>query len=105
MAGQRRAVLRIVEDLQIDGGEVMVRVRIELALVLGEWLNLDLSASVVRVGLGAGEAVDVGILRLEAAEHVVEGAVLHHEDHDVLKVLNAGQRSIEWHGVPPGRAF
>jgi hypothetical protein len=38
---------------------------------------------------------NVGIQRLQSAEHVIEGAVLHHEDDDVLEVLNTGQASIE----------
>lgn len=94
---QRRSVLGAVEDLEVDGGEVVVGVGVELALVLGERLDFDGSAGGVGVGLGAGEAVDVGKFFLERAEHVVEGAVLHHEHDDMLEVLNSGQGSVKCH--------
>ena len=35
------------------------------------------------------QSVDGGIEVLEAAQHVVEGAVFHHEHDDVLKLLDS----------------
>ena len=64
--GQRCPVLGVVEYLQVDGGEMMVRIGVELALVLGQGLDLDQGTGGVRVGLGAGEAVDVGVVALSA---------------------------------------
>jgi hypothetical protein len=80
----------VVEYLQVDGGEMMVWIGVELALVLGERLDLDQGAGGVGIGLVASEAVDVRVSGFECAEHVVEGSVLHHENNDVLEALNSG---------------
>lgn len=87
---QRRSFGGIAEDLQVDGSEVVVGVGVELALIFGLWEYGDLSASRIGVGLVAAEPVDGGILRFECAEHVVEGTVLHHQDDDMLELLDSG---------------
>ena len=80
----------VAEDLLVDGWKVVIGVGVELALVFGE--RLDGCGSVGRVGVGlvAGKTVDVGVDRVERSEHVVERAVLHHEDDDVLELLDTG---------------
>jgi hypothetical protein len=35
--------------------------------------------------------------RLKRAEHVIEGTILHHQNHDVPKTLNSGQSPVECH--------
>jgi len=91
---QRRPVLGAVEDLQVDGGKMMVGIGVKLALVRGKWLDRDVCAGRVGIGLRAGKAVDVGICGFERPEHVIEGAVLHHQDDDVLETLNSRQSSV-----------
>ena len=97
---QRRTVLGAVEDLEVDGGEVVIGIGVELALVFGERLDGDLGAGGVGVGLVAGEAVDVRVCGHERAQHVIEGAVLHHQDDYMLETLNPGKGSIECHYIP-----
>ncbi len=94
---ERRTLRGIAEDLEIDGGEVMVGVGIELALVFSFGKDVDLGSGGVGIGLVAGEAVDGGILGFESAEHVVEGAVLHHENDDMLEVFDSGFGSVWSH--------
>ncbi len=94
---ERRPFGGVAEDLEVDGGEVVVRVGIELALVFGLGLDGYLGSSSVGVSLVAGEAVDGGILRFEGAEHVVEGTVLHHENDDMLELLDSGFGSVWSH--------
>jgi hypothetical protein len=73
--------------LQVNTGEVVVRVGIKLALKLREGLNFDRIASSIRIAFIAGQTVNTRILRLQSAQHVVEGAVFHHEDDNVLEII------------------
>lgn len=80
----------------------MVGVRIELALELGVGLDFDDVALRIGVGFVAGESVDLGEFLLavlhdqaQAAEHVVEGPVFHHENDDVLQIVQSDR-----HGTP-----
>jgi hypothetical protein len=52
-------------------------------------------AGVVVAELGP-HAVDLApaLLRAQEAEHVVEGAVLHHQDHQVVELGEVGQRLV-----------
>jgi hypothetical protein len=69
---------------------VVVGIGIELALIFGLRQDRGLSAGGVGIGLVAIEPVDGWILRLQGAEHVVEGAVLHHKHDDMLELLDSG---------------
>jgi hypothetical protein len=70
------------EDLGVDGGEVMMRIRQELAAKHGLGQDGDVGFGGIGVGLVTGEAVDIGVSGLEGTEHVVEGTILQHEnDH------------------------
>lgn len=94
---ERRPLRGIAEDLEINGGEVMIGIGIELALIFGERKDWDLGSGGVGIGLITGEAVDGGVLGLEPAEHVVEGAILHHENDDMLEVFDSGFGSVWSH--------
>jgi hypothetical protein len=83
--------------LQVDGGKVMVGVRIQLALELSIRRDFDRFARRVEVELGAREAVDGRVIAVKSPEHMVEGAILHHEDHDVFQILDSRKRSVQ-HG-------
>src|SRR3954466_3638847 len=51
-----------------------------------ERVHPDLAAVLVVVDLRAGQTVHVGhLIALEVAKHVIERAVLHHHDDDVLE--------------------
>ena len=65
-------------------GKCVVGVRIELALKLGKRLHEDLVALRVGVRLRPVHSVDLRVYRLQRSQHVVEGAVLHHEHDNVL---------------------
>ena len=81
--GDARGALIATEDLQVNGREVMIGVGIELALKLGERLRKDLIPCVSGFD-GPVDPSICGTHRLERPEHVVEGAVLHHEHDYVL---------------------
>jgi len=66
------------------------RVGIELALELGLRRDLGRFVGRVRIGLIAGEAVDSGIFGVESPQHMIKGAVLHHEYNDVLEIVQSG---------------
>src|SRR5215471_9851157 len=86
---RRRAA---VEDLLVNGVEVVVGIRIQLSLIVGERLHLYGVAFSVEVALVASDAVDSWIHGLERTEHVVERSVLHHENHEVTKIVEPSWR-------------
>jgi hypothetical protein len=81
-----------VEDLKVDGREVVVRIGRELALILGFRLHLHDLSRRIGIGFGAAKAVDGVVLLKEPAEHVVERAVLHHQHDEVLEIVEAWRR-------------
>lgn len=89
-----RSFGRVSEDLQVDGGKVVIGIGIELALVFRQRLDRHLSAGGIGIGFVAGEAFD-GCF--EGAEHVVERAVLHHENDNVLELPDSGLGSVWSH--------
>ena len=74
-----------IEDLLIDGRKSVIGIGIKLALKLGERLHEDLIALSVGVPLRPIHSIDLRVYRLQRPQHVVEGAVLHHEDDDVFQ--------------------
>ena len=62
----------------------MIGIRVQLALKLRERLHLRRFIGRIEIGLGAGEAIDTGILLFQGSQHVVERPVFHHQDNDVL---------------------
>ena len=66
---------------------MMVGIGIELALELGERLGGRRGARRVGIGLRPVEAVDARVGRLQRTEHVIEGAVLHHQHDDVFQFV------------------
>ncbi len=79
----------------------MVGVGIELALVLGQGLDRGSTTGGVGIRFRSGEAIDVGVVGVERSEHVVEGAVLHHQHDDVFQLLDSRVGSIRRHYVVP----
>ena len=80
-----------VEDLEINSRKMMVGIGIELPLILGKRLRRRNGAGAVRIELRPVDAVDPGVGRLQGTEHVIEGAVLHHQDDDVFQLVEAGR--------------
>jgi hypothetical protein len=85
--GYASVTLLPTEDLQIDARKVMIGIRVELALELRVWRDLHDSAINVRIRLVSRKAINLGILLHQCTQHVIERAVLHHENDDVLKVV------------------
>ena len=83
-AGPRR---RAAEYLEVDAGKVVIGVMIQLALKFRIRLHGNHGAVHVGIGFIARQAIDFRIFLHQAAQHVVEGAVLHHEDDDVFEVI------------------
>ena len=56
-------------------------------------------AALVLVGQLFPQTVDVptATLKRQVAQHVVEGAVLHHQDHDVVDLLKVGPTGLRRH--------
>ena len=76
----------------------------------GDLVDADLVAVAVRAGLGAGQALerlagrrDVARAGVQVAEHVVERAVLQHQDHDVAHRGEVAVRQSSL-AVPPRNA-
>ena len=90
--GEAPIALLPAVDLQIDAGKMVVGVRVELALELSVGLDFYGRALGVGIGFVSGEAVDLGVFLHQPAQHVVEGAVFHHQDDDVLEVVESGRR-------------
>ena len=74
----------------------MVRIRIKLALKLGQRLFYDGVPVHVRVAEVIRNPVDPIVLRRQRAQHVVKRAVLHHQHDNVLEVIQSGWR----HSLP-----
>jgi hypothetical protein len=78
-----------VVQLLVHCRKVVIRIGIELALPLRQRHHLRGFICRVEVALVSREAVDPGIDCLQRPEHVVKGAVLHHQYDDVLQVVQA----------------
>jgi len=63
----------------------VVRVGQQLPAELSQLLNGDHRAGGIGNWLGSVEAVDLGMLRLEAAQHVVKGTIFKHEHDNVFQ--------------------
>src|SRR5512133_1767780 len=74
----------ITKNLQVDSGEVVIGIGIELSLKFRQGLNRSWVSTGIRIAFGSGQSIDTPVLLLEGTEHVVERAVLHHEYDDVL---------------------
>src|SRR5207302_3310483 len=81
------------EQLLVNRREVMIRIGIELPLEGSLRLYLGRLIGGIGIGLVALEAIDAVVLGIESAQHVVERAVLHHQDDDVFQVI---QSSRHW---------
>jgi hypothetical protein len=96
-AGHRRrsregAVERGAVHLQVDVREVVSGIATELALVLGIVGHRHSRAHGVEIRVRVrSHAADFRVLCLVKAQHVVERAVLHHEDDEVLDA-----RIVNW---------
>ncbi len=73
----------------------MVGIGVELALELRERLRRSRLAARVRIGLRAVEPVDPRVGRFQRAEHVIERAVLHHQDDDVFQFVETERHGRE----------
>src|SRR4029077_6474850 len=98
-----------VEDLLVDRRKVVVRVRRELALILGLRRDLPDRSGCVRVRFVAAQPVDRIVLFEEPAEHVIERAVLHHEHDEMFEIVEAWRhkrrtpkKSCVWPGYSRG---
>jgi hypothetical protein len=60
-------------------------------------------AALMLVGQPFPQAIDVttATLKRQIAEHVVEGAILHHQDDDVVDLLKVGPAGLLRHDTPP----
>ena len=68
----------------------MIRVVLQLALELGRRADLDHGTRRVRVCFISNNAIDLWILLLEATQHVVKGAVFHHQNNKMLQIAERG---------------
>jgi hypothetical protein len=84
--GSEPAVHEAVVDLAAATGVGVVRVWVGTAYVGGELLGGVGGAG----GVGVGEAGLLAVGSGEPAEDVVEAAILHHDDDDVLDLRGAG---------------
>src|SRR6267142_9910 len=75
------------EDLKIDARKVVVGIVLELSLKGGVGLHGNGVAGCVRVRFVSGETVDFGISFSKGSQHVVKGAVFHHENYDVFEIV------------------
>lgn len=83
-AGDARVAMVAVEDLLVHSREGVVWIGIKLALKLCERLREDLVAPCVGVPLRPVDPINLGVDRFQRPEHVVEGAVFHHENDNVF---------------------
>src|SRR5713226_1485244 len=67
--------------LQVHPGEMVIGVGVKLPLKLRKRLDGYYLAADTGVRFVSGEAVDPGVERLQASEHVIEGSPAHHQ-HD-----------------------
>lgn len=79
----------------------MVGIGVELALIFGLRQNGDLGSGGIGIGFVAGETVNGGMLGFECSEHVIEGAVLHHENDDMFELLDPGFGPVWRHCLAP----
>ncbi len=87
--GHTRGALVASENLLVHGREMVVGVRIELALKLGKRLHEDLVSLCVGVELRAVHSINLRVHSLQRSQHVIERAVLHHEHNNVLQGVEA----------------
>ena len=85
------AVRRLVavENLRVDAGKMVVGVGVELALIIRLGRDLDPLSLGILVALVPRQTIDGGVLLLQRPEHVVERAVFHHQDHDMLELIQS----------------
>jgi hypothetical protein len=67
----------------------MIGVGIQLALERGLGLHFDRLVCGVRVSFSASEPVDPLVFGMERPQHMIEGAILHHEHHNVFQVIQS----------------
>src|SRR5262249_43922557 len=80
-----------VENLQVDSGEVMIRIRIELSLIRRLRFDWRGVSGRIQVRFAASQSFDSRIDRLEPTQHVIEGSVLHHQDDDVFELVETSR--------------
>src|SRR4029077_13555930 len=85
-AGRTRVATK---DLQIDRWKMMVGIGIELTLKLCMGQRPDGRARCVRIAELVADAVDPRVNGLQGSQHVVEGTVLHHQNDDVLQIVES----------------
>jgi len=88
MFGASRARVT-AKDLQVNCWKVVVGIGIELALKLRQWLRLDARACSIWIAQLVGNTVDPGIYCLQRPQHVIKRPILHHQHHDVLKLIQS----------------
>src|SRR5262249_43397119 len=84
------------KELLVDGFEVVIGVGVELALKLRFGLDLYRFVCCIEIRFVTGEAIDRGVFSLESSEHVVEGAILHHQDDDVFQCVQSSAHCCIW---------
>ena len=72
----------------------MVWVVVELVLIVGERLDLNHSAGGIRIRFIASQTINARIFRLQRTQHVIKGAVLHHQHNDVLQVVQSRAHTL-----------
>ena len=66
---------------------MVIGIRVELTLEFSERLGQGGLAGRVGIELRPVEAIDAGVRRFQRTEHVIEGAVLHHQHDDVFQFV------------------
>jgi len=79
--------LRTPENLQIGARKMVVWIIFLLAFKLRPWLHLHHDALCIRIRFIARETVDLGVLRFQPSQHVVKGAVFHHQNDDMFELI------------------
>jgi hypothetical protein len=74
---------------------MVIGIRVELSLKFSERLGWGRVAGRVGIGLRPVEAVDAGVSRFQRPEHVIEGAVLHHQHDEVFQFVESRRHARE----------
>ena len=80
---------RTKEQLFVDRDEVMIGIRVELALEFGERRDLGRFVGGIRVRLLSGKPINSWIFRFQRSKHVIKGPIFHHENYDVLQLVQS----------------